>query len=1264
MEPRSRTVFSFRLKLAALFILAGAVLLIVGSIVVVNARDFLEQSDRAGRSQLVLEKIKASLYRLAMSESEFKGYLLSPDSAHLADFVANCESLSVRLNELKALTAERGALRGRVDSVAVMVEELPATMNAALRARTGESGMTAAKKASAGATERLRVAIEEPLERSESEERFLLGSLQKEMSDRSRYTVAAFFSGGFLSIALFGVALLLVRRENSLRRLHEEARMESEGKYRHLVESANDILYQTDLRGRFTYVNPVAIRYTGYAAEEVIGKLYLDLIVDGYKNPARRFYLHQATTDTPTTYYEFPILTKTGEKRWLGQNVQLLKEAGTLIGFQAVARDITDRKKSEAELRESQRRLQVVIDTVSDGVTFSDEEGRFTVFNRRMRALTGYTMEEANGAKDFSRLLYPDPVDHQRALDGVKEVQERGSVFDLETTIRAKDGRRLVLSVSTSLVHFQDRTMFLSTYRDITDRRRAEKSLEESEARFRELYDGAPVGYHEIDRDGRITSVNRTELAMLGFNAEEMLGHFVWEFVKDPQESEARVRTKLATRSGDVSSGERTYLRKDGKEVPVLIDERLQRDAEGRVRSIRTTLQDISQRKAAESALREAKEAAEAATKAKSEFLAAMSHEIRTPMNGVIGMTDLLLNTELSDEQREFAETIRTSGESLLTVINDILDFSKIESGRIELDQHPFELVSCIEEVFHLMSPKALEKNLDLLYLIDPKVPPYVVGDVLRLRQIIFNLVGNAVKFTSSGDVYVSVGLNKSEDGKIELEFSVKDTGIGIPEAKRDRLFKAFSQVDSSTTRRFGGTGLGLAISSRLVELMGGRIWVESTEGKGSNFHFTAVMTASPVSTAPKVFLKGNIPELRQKRVLIVDDNPTNLHILTLQCSQWEMIPRSTTSPAEALSWVRKGDPFDLAILDMLMPGMDGAALGKEIRALRPGTSLPIILLTSSGKFGGEGEQAEGIFSAYVSKPIRQSQLYEIIVGQLHSSSSVVPSRHAPQTFDRELAKRLPMKILVAEDNTINQKLTLRVLKQMGYEGEVAEDGRQVLTALETSRYDLIFMDVHMPELDGLDTTRYIVAHYAPQDRPVIVAMTADAMVGDREKCLEAGMDDYLSKPISIETMQQTLERWGKNTARKTVSSKPTASPEALQDETILRRMKELGAETDPAFAMTLIDTFLDDALERIARITEALKQGKADKVYFDAHTLRGGCLSLGALNLAAILHTMEESAMEGRLEGLEKILREVNSEFEKTRELLLALRRKGESHG
>ncbi len=693
------------------------------------------------------------------------------------------------------------------------------------------------------------------------------------------------------------------------------------------------------------------------------------------------------------------------------------------------------------------------------------------------------------------------------------------------------------------------------------DNARLYSDLGRNEEKYRALFENSRDAIFVITIGADIMDVNQATLDLFGYTRDELLKLGLADIGVTGEQFAGF--QNLMGEQGSVRDFELNLTRKDGVVMECLLTATLRRDDDGAPIAYQGILRNITERKRAARLLEEyshnleqmvedrtgeahrARQEAESANAAKSIFLASMSHEIRTPMNGIIGMTGLLLGTELTSQQRDFADVIRASGETLLTIINDILDFSKIESGKMELENQPFNLRECIDSALDLVVTRAAEHHLDLACIIEEDVPQAVFGDVTRLRQILLNLMGNAVKFTESGEVVVMVKVDretstqvdrhtsKQDDGErvspvsvstCVLQFTVRDTGIGIPPDRMDRLFESFMQVDASTTRKYGGTGLGLAISQRLVELMGGTVWVESEgiPGKGSAFHFT--IHAEPAEMLPAVATPRDDRHLLEgKRALIVDDNLTNRRILKLQFEKWGMLAQEIEFPREALAILERGESFDVIVLDMFMPVMDGAMLAREIR--KHNASVPLLLFSSIAQ--SEIGEYRTLFNAFLAKPIKPSLLFDVMAGLFDPSRRAPAS--APQTsaFDAGLASRHPLRILIVEDNAVNQKLAAHMLEQMGYRADLASNGLEAVESVTRQPYDVVFMDVQMPEMDGLEATRKIRA-MSSVSQPRIIAMTANAMQGDRELCLAAGMDDYISKPIRVNELVESLMRAGK----------------------------------------------------------------------------------------------------------------------------------------
>jgi PAS domain S-box-containing protein len=763
------------------------------------------------------------------------------------------------------------------------------------------------------------------------------------------------------------------------------------------------------------------------------------------------------------------------------------------------------------------------------------------------------------------------------------------------------------------------------------------------------LVQSSPVAIATMDLQGMVVGWNPAAERLFGYTSAEAVGRSMEELVSTPEIRDEVRGNVERTLAGEWIRDITRRVRNDGalidveiSSVPVIV--------EGARVGMIAIYHDITE-------LLQARREAEAANEAKSAFLATMSHEIRTPMNAVIGMSGLLLNTSLTGEQREYAEIVRQSSDTLLTVINDILDFSKIEAGRLELETQPFDLRECVEGALDLVATRAAEKGLDLAYLLGEGTPGAIVGDVTRLRQVLLNLLSNAVKFTERGEVVLSVMTRRPDTaGLPELTFAVRDTGIGIPADRVARLFQSFSQVDASTTRRYGGTGLGLAISQRLTELMGGHITVTSEAGVGSEFRFTLRAASAAVPVPTRRDLTGVQPSLRGKRVLVVDDNATNRRILASHLEVWGMLARVTESPLEALAWLRGGERFDLGILDMHMPEMDGVALAHAIRERADGPVTPLILFTSLGRREARAEE-EG-FAAYLHKPIKPSLLFDALISVLGDQPVHVPQRGAVRAeLDPEMGARHPLRILLAEDNVVNQKVASRLLGQMGYRTDIASNGLEAVAAVERQTYDVVLMDVQMPEMDGFEASREINRRW-PTQRPRIVAMTANAMEGDRELCVAAGMDDYVAKPIRVEELVGALARCQ---TREDAAPRPAAvlaAPAAMADVVDRAVIDRLGESMGRDFAVELIDTFVADAQDLVAALRRALADTDRDGFRRAAHTLKSTGESLGAFALAGLARELETIGQAGRLHEVGNRVDRLADLYERVAHALGAIRR------
>jgi PAS domain S-box-containing protein len=1046
------------------------------------------------------------------------------------------------------------------------------------------------------------------------------------------------------------------------------------------VEQSPASIVITDVQGTIEYVNPKFEVVSGYTRAEALGQ-NPRILKSGWTQPDAYKDMWVQLQAGNVWRGEFSNKHKNGDLYWEAASISPIRNSdGVTTHFVAVKEDITARKKLDDELA----RLAHVTRSIGEFVVITDTHARITYVNKAVADRFGYTPEETIGRK-VEELLSPS-IDPD-LLRGIMRGTVRGG-WSGDLLGRTKSGEEFWMSLTTSLLMQEERAIgVVVVSRDISERKLAEDLLRKSESQFRSVWEHSQDGMRLTDPNGHILMVNEAFCRMVGKSRTELEGAMIDTFYVPEEEGRVlqQYRMRFETRTVE-RFFEREMRLWDNRRVWFAVSNTIL-ESEAQQPILLSLFRDITERKIAEQALadhaaellvakskaeeqarmleiqavelRQAKEEAVQVSRFKSEFVANMSHEIRTPMNGVIGMTGLLLDTRLSDEQREYAEIIRTSGDALLTIINDILDFSKMEAGKLTLEYTDFELRATVEEAVDLLAAKAHEKNLEVSCAVEDDVPVMVHGDPGRLRQVLVNLLSNAVKFTEAGEIALRVSLERENGNGVELRYAVVDTGIGLTPEGRNRLFLPFSQADGSTTRKFGGTGLGLMISKQLVELMGGKIGVTSEYGKGSTFWFTVQF----IRCSREVPASLNARAVVGHRVLIVDDNQTSVSILTHQLERWGMRCSTASGALQGLRLMKEGveatDPFALVLLDMQMPGMDGASLAATIKQDPLLRNTVLVMLTSLGSPSGPVDVTDGI-ALCLTKPVKEGALFEALISVLGDKAETDPETGIPIAHigrGRTSRNGRMLRILVAEDNPVNQKVALRMFTKLGCRADVVGNGQEAVDAVRAVPYDLVFMDCNMPEVDGFEATRMIREMGSPHKHTVIIAMTANALKGDKEKCLAAGMDDYISKPVRQKELATMVDHWsrpGDGTPAGSGSG-PAEEREAAPavDAARLDELAELGDEEDPLWLVSIIDKFIEDASSRIVKLVVSSEAGDATQLGQTAHALKGSCGNVGAAGMATVAQQLQLLGQSGSVQGATDLITSLEREFARVRTAL-----------
>lgn len=1028
-------------------------------------------------------------------------------------------------------------------------------------------------------------------------------------------------------IAVYGIYRDISDRKN----MEKNLKLNKE-RFEALYENVPIGVYLTTPDGKILEANQTLIKMLGFKSFEELSKTNLEKTGYG-KGYRRKDFIEALERDGEVRGFESSWKRKDKKEIIVKENAKAIRnKEGQIVSFQGSVEDITKQKKDELALKESQKRFQLLFNSVNDaifvhGFTKQGRPTKFIEVNDVATQILGYTRDE------FLRMSPRDinDPDDKVDLNFMKPLFEKKKLL-YEINLFAKNGKKINMEINAQLSQLEGQKLVLSVARDITDRKHAQEALEKEAVKLSAMISGMEEGIVFADRKDIVIEINDYFLKLINKNREDIVGKSLWE-LHDPKISERLRRLIDAFKTKSFSKP--IAIQQPLGDLETIF--RLQPIYRGKhYEGVIFNLIDVTE-------LVKAKQDAQEANMAKSQFLANMSHEIRTPMNGIIGMTELALDTQLSTEQRGYLISVKESAISLMKLINEILDFSKIESRKIELEPLKFKLQESLKQIVFSHAVMANQKGLELLFDMASNIPNDVIGDPGRLRQIITNLIGNAIKFTNKGEVLIQVKEEERKKDEIRLHFSVTDTGIGISQAKQVTIFDAFTQADSTMARKYGGTGLGLAISSHLVELMNGEIWVDSRAGKGSTFHFTIRLKLQKIKKKSPPSLK--LENIKNLPVLVVDDNATNRQILEKMLLNWKMKPQAVDSGKAALSILEKASktnfPFKVAIIDAHMPELDGFSLTKKINKHPRIQEIKTIMLTSAGMPGDAARCRKLGFSAYLTKPINPSDLLDAIILTLYPTKK---SEGQTQLITKHSLYESPLhfRILLAEDNEINQKLAVRLLEKKGYRVTVANNGQEVLSIWKKDPVDLILMDIQMPKMDGLEATMAIRKKEEKTGKHIpIIAMTALAMQEDKKKCFEAGMDKYLTKPLNPKELFDTIENKKKEEleSRESSGNKETRMTNFTGSIPIdlTSALERTGGEVD--FLEELLDMFIEDFKEKYTALKAAVKQKDAVQVQKLAHSLKGSSASLGLTALQETFLKLETAGRKHDLFNAEKKL-------------------------